>query len=46
MKDIEEMRHKYAHPQKYPEDILRSRKRIVIEEIELCKKYFERLGLK
>ena len=46
LKDIEEMRHKYAHPQKYPEDILRSRKRIVIEEIELCKKYFERLGLK
>ena len=46
LKDIEEMRHKYAHPQKYPEDILRSRKRIVIEEIELCKKYFERLVLK
>ena len=43
LKDIEILRHKYAHPQKRSGYMLGLKKRICLNEIKFCKEYFEKL---
>ena len=43
LKDIEILRHKYAHPQQFSGYVLGLRKGICLNEIKICKEFFEKL---